>query len=399
MLPVLGTALVIAGKEGWVNRAILSNRSVVYIGLISYPLYLWHWPLLSFSRVLSGEPPKTALAVVLVAIAVGLSVLTYRLVERPIRAARPLPVKAAALFSTALILGGSGYAVNALGGLDHREVVRLNARMNTGADGMWGPHISLCGGGMPDIPRDWPCVIDTREPPRLALVGDSKASALAAGVFRTSHPGSRWVYIGGSFFLTDHPDYKRPADLTKIVYATVASMKSVDTVVIANATRVMFPLPEGIRTIKALPRIKGYVDIALPAMLSTVRYVLEHGKRVVLVIDNPTLLTPEDCSERVTSLHGLNGLLGLPHRPSGCAVRYSVHLKWSKPYRDVLLEVQRLHPGQVDLFDAPSVLCDTIRDICGHYRAGRRLYSYADHVSDYAAGLLGERLNALLDGK
>src|SRR5262249_29976872 len=140
LLPTMGAALIISAKGAWCNRVLLAQPAMVFIGLISYPLYLWHWPLLSFSRVLSGEPPKTPLAVVLVAIAVGLSVLTYRLVERPIRAARPLPVKAAALFSTALILGGSGYAVNALGGLDHREVVRLNARMKTGGYGMWGPH-------------------------------------------------------------------------------------------------------------------------------------------------------------------------------------------------------------------------------------------------------------------
>jgi peptidoglycan/LPS O-acetylase OafA/YrhL len=399
LLPTIGAALIISAKGAWLNRVLIAQPAMVFIGLISYPLYLWHWPLLSFARVLSGAPPDPALAVLLVAVAIALSVLTYQLVERPIRASRSLPVKAGALFATAFILGGSGYAVNALGGLDHRAVVRLNARMNTGEDGMWGPHVSSCGGTMPDIPRDWPCIVDTREPPRLALVGDSKAGALATGVFRTSHPGSRWVYIGGSFFLTDHPDYQRPADLTKLIYATVANMKSVDIVVIANATRVMFPIPEGsTTTIATLPSVKGYFDIAFSAMLSTVRYLLESGKRVVLVIDNPTLLPAEDCGERVTSLHGLNKLLGLPHRASGCAVRYSDHVQWSKQYRDVLLDVQRLHPGQVDLFDAPSVLCDTIRDICGHYRADRRLYSYADHVSDYAAGLLGERLNALLDG-
>src|SRR5262249_46877365 len=138
LLPTIGAALIISAKGAWCNRVLLAQPVMVFIGLISYPLYLWHWPLLSFSRVLSGEPPKTALAVVLVAIAVGLSALTYRLVERPIRASRPLPVKAGALFLTALILGGSGYAVNAFGGLDDREVVRLNARMNTGGGEGWG---------------------------------------------------------------------------------------------------------------------------------------------------------------------------------------------------------------------------------------------------------------------
>jgi peptidoglycan/LPS O-acetylase OafA/YrhL len=46
---VLGSALLIfAGPTALVNRLLLSNGIAVFVGLISYPLYLWHWPLLSF---------------------------------------------------------------------------------------------------------------------------------------------------------------------------------------------------------------------------------------------------------------------------------------------------------------------------------------------------------------
>ena len=57
LLPTLGTALLIlAGPQAWFNRRVLALKPMVMIGLISYPLYLWHWPLLSFARIFVFEP-------------------------------------------------------------------------------------------------------------------------------------------------------------------------------------------------------------------------------------------------------------------------------------------------------------------------------------------------------
>ncbi|MDO9392637.1 MAG: acyltransferase, partial [Methylotenera sp.] len=51
VVPTLGALLIIsAGVHSWFNRVVLSNRVLVWFGLISFPLYLWHWPLLSFVR-------------------------------------------------------------------------------------------------------------------------------------------------------------------------------------------------------------------------------------------------------------------------------------------------------------------------------------------------------------
>jgi peptidoglycan/LPS O-acetylase OafA/YrhL len=86
LLPTAGAALVIsAGPHGWLNRVVLSNRVLVWFGLISYPLYLWHWPVLSFLRIVMVEPPSWGLRVVAVLLAVVLAWLTYSLVEKPIR--------------------------------------------------------------------------------------------------------------------------------------------------------------------------------------------------------------------------------------------------------------------------------------------------------------------------
>lgn len=85
-LPVLGTVLIIlAGPEAWINRQVLSNRLAVWIGLLSFPLYLWHWPLLSFARIVESGPPATGLRIAAVVAALALAWLTYTVVERPLR--------------------------------------------------------------------------------------------------------------------------------------------------------------------------------------------------------------------------------------------------------------------------------------------------------------------------
>lgn len=86
LLPVGGAAAMIAaGKETAFNRMLMGNRVAVFIGLISYPLYLWHWPLLAMGKMLyAGEAPVT-LRLGLIALSLLLAWLTWRLVERPIR--------------------------------------------------------------------------------------------------------------------------------------------------------------------------------------------------------------------------------------------------------------------------------------------------------------------------
>lgn len=89
LLPTLGAFLLIsAGPESVPNRVLLSNRAMVWIGLISYPLYLWHWPLLAFSKFVvvdfEGEYVRETKAL-LVALSFLLAWLTYRFIELPFR--------------------------------------------------------------------------------------------------------------------------------------------------------------------------------------------------------------------------------------------------------------------------------------------------------------------------
>jgi hypothetical protein len=58
---------------------------MVFVGRISYPLYLWHWPMFSFTRVVLGHPPPPAMAAAAIAMAFVGAYATYRLVELPIR--------------------------------------------------------------------------------------------------------------------------------------------------------------------------------------------------------------------------------------------------------------------------------------------------------------------------
>lgn len=109
LLPTIGTVFIIsAGSGAWLNRAVLSNRLLVWFGLISYPLYLWHWPMLSFSHVLDINDTHI-IRIGAIILAIVLAWLTFHFLEKPVRYGQYSKGKTVALTTLMIAVGVAGY--------------------------------------------------------------------------------------------------------------------------------------------------------------------------------------------------------------------------------------------------------------------------------------------------
>ncbi|MET0337002.1 MAG: acyltransferase family protein [Caulobacter sp.] len=123
--PCLGAALLIhCGRDAGVVTRLMSARPMVGVGLISYSLYLWHWPVLVLGRVALNRAFEPLEAAVAVALAVGLAWLSWRFVEGPfrthVRLSRPdLKVLGGAAAGLA-VLAGAGASMALTDGLKRR---------------------------------------------------------------------------------------------------------------------------------------------------------------------------------------------------------------------------------------------------------------------------------------
>lgn len=187
-LPVIGTALVIwgnaAASRSWVSTA-LSYRPIVFVGLISYSLYLWHWPLLALANAGTLGQPHPILITVLVTLAFVLSWLTYRFVELPFRRSSRILILgqwqtlrfAAAGSLVVLVFGGiyGFHAQDKAARWDHSSVSSRLGKWPEYADGC-----NLSTERLGGIPRSFDVALDhcIEEPDRdsiLVLWGDSHA--------------------------------------------------------------------------------------------------------------------------------------------------------------------------------------------------------------------------------
>jgi peptidoglycan/LPS O-acetylase OafA/YrhL len=85
LFPVIGASLIISSPPKNLVNVFIANPVLVFLGLISYPLYLWHWPLLSYLYILRGEHISIAECTILLILSLSLAYLTYRYCECPIR--------------------------------------------------------------------------------------------------------------------------------------------------------------------------------------------------------------------------------------------------------------------------------------------------------------------------
>ena len=89
LLPVLGSAfLILASDNAIINRTLLSWKSMTFIGLISYSLYLWHWPLISYLHLATPAAPQWHYGAALL-LAFPISIIVYVFIENPVRGKIP----------------------------------------------------------------------------------------------------------------------------------------------------------------------------------------------------------------------------------------------------------------------------------------------------------------------
>jgi peptidoglycan/LPS O-acetylase OafA/YrhL len=186
LLPVVGTCLLIAtGQSAAANRWVLSPTAMRWIGQISYPLYLWHWPLLAFLNIRYPQGTSPQLRMLVVVASVSLAGISYYLVERPLRFGAHGRAKALGLLAAMAVLGVAGFAVMANRGFVGRFPAVIEQYSNYSYDYRSDARIGNCwlNGAYAASAYAGECV-DPEQPgkPLLLLWGDSHAGRLYPGL-------------------------------------------------------------------------------------------------------------------------------------------------------------------------------------------------------------------------
>jgi peptidoglycan/LPS O-acetylase OafA/YrhL len=180
-LPVAGAVLLLSAPKAWGCRQVLSRPSLVWIGLISYPLYLWHWPLLVFFAIIKFAPLTLLERGLIVGLSVALAWLTYRFIELPVRFGRPGAGRIFALSAAMVLIAVAGGAIFEGRGFDFRLPPEIRAMVDVPEQSaQWRVHSCLLDLSHETAFAD-SCVDRDRRP--LVLVwGDSTAASLMPGL-------------------------------------------------------------------------------------------------------------------------------------------------------------------------------------------------------------------------
>lgn len=444
LMPVLGTALLIAsGPYSWLHRRLLSARGAVFIGLIAYPLYLWHWPLLAFVRIVGLEDMAIASGawqvalgakVVAVGLAGLLSIATYRWWENSIRW-NPRPTIVAQLVAAMLLIAMGGAATVRAQGFPRR--IPADGAMAAAATGTGAPAgnplaalaprlvarsvtidrarpadaepivavvddpACLRKYGLPNVWATLYCVESTPSvAPRVMVLGDSHARALWPAIAQAyGADGALVIGAGGCPFLRDVRYWRADVPETQSLCPIVAdaTFRAVDAadpdVIVVTARFAYYALQSGYGTFETRrPRIHfestqhaGEPLAWLGEVVSRdLRRLLDRGRDVVLMLDVPELgFDPANCGRR-RPLAFLGTLFP-------CAVSRSRVDERQQSYRAILTaSAAAIGSPRLHIADPLQALCD--QDWCYAQPGGEILYRDDNHLSAGGAAYVWPRL-------
>lgn len=397
LLPVAGATLIVAaGPRAWFNRVILSHPALVWVGLISYPLYLWHWPLLVFARLAEyNRTPPWPIRLAAVLLAALLAWLTYTLLEKRLRHARRTRATVTTLCALMLVAGLAGYGIYRSGGLPDRNA---NAKVALFADILSPPETRITNASCQHLLGRAPlpgvlCLANSQHP-ALLVMGDSHAMALNSAAYMGKAPLNTVLVAGhGCLPFVSYQNYgpqdnrgaKKCYQVTEEAIATARDVASVNTVVLVSRGPLYFS-GKGFGIEETDVRFQGWTvePLVAPAApmssqqafvngyVEVSRRLVALGKKVVLMIDVPEFsIHPEYC---------------IANRPLGfrnqtlptCVLSRTVVDARQREYRALVAQIQAQVP-QLTVFDPIGVFCDSAN--CASKDASHVYFYDNNHVN------------------
>ena len=384
LAPVLGAALVIYPRESAAGR-LLSGRPFVFVGLISYSLYLWHWPIIVFWRVYkNGIPLSSADEIAVTALSFFLSALSWRFIEQP---ARRIRVGSATVLTGALIAAATVAAVLVpvlwTGGFPSRLPADALALGSKAEMWDWKCPLSIdlgmlvypnTTGSVPSCALGanwktahhraivWGDSIAESIEPLLDVAGRQERVAIAfmpACLVITNQGAPRRIMPSG-------PEYDKWCDAARTrVLAILSAHPEIDLVLMSTS----WSFAPGLLDWRSLPNGTELMKAGLDGLLSDMEAA---GRRTLIVGDIPAFLGPDPTS-CVMALHALPRM-PCPRDPEFIP-RSTIPFETSA--HAALKEVAAAH-AHATVIDPLDFLCDDVR--CRTYVAGEFIYRDAVHL-------------------
>ena len=395
LLPTLGAVLIIsAGSKAWLNRVLLSNRVLVWFGLISFPLYLWHWPLLSFARIVESETPARNIRIAAVVISIVLAWLTYKFIEKPVRFGKFGNIKTLVLVALMIVVGSAGYSTNKHDILDSKST-KIEENITQLSWPEFLNHSSECISKFGSIYSQYCLITDISKAPEIILIGDSNANHLFNGLNNALDGknilnigrGACPPFLGVSARLIEGD--MNCQEVVKPALELAASTNTVSTVILSmmgsgyvNGKR---NFDGGLFDLYSLDDASQYEKSIVfeSGMRKTLQFLTSSNKKVVFVVSTPRLnFNPAKC---------INRPLKLTRKDSNdlCRMNRQDFDRDAKLYRDLVLNVLKDYPN-VKVFDTAKELCD--ENYCYAKKDEKMLYRDAVHLSLYGSDLIAQSL-------
>ncbi len=373
--PTFGAAFIIAaGSRTWLNRTVFSNKLAVGIGLISYPLYLWHWLLLSFAVILNGEfageQEWLRIRVACVTLSILLAFLTYLFVERPLRFGKgDRKVKACALVVLMICIGGVGLH-GSLAGAPERSFTKSHQittmeQMDSLANPVWNDGSILHYAPEAKDLR-FARYHDAGGNRTVAVIGDSHSPPVFHGIAESAHGFN-------SVLLTYRPDCSQTQQEQELVLSILKKKKDISDVFVVMRGGLYL-------TGEVRPNADCYIvgDAFKPWLQKLVDELRSVGKRVYILGENPIFPYPVQVLIR-------RPFFNLVAEPSLVVTKDAVYAH-QKEYLDMLTDIHGAEIiNGIDVFVRGNECSMRSED-------GFFLYTDTNHLSAYGGAYLVKNL-------